>query len=193
MKTVLVAAMLMTLTGCVSFGAKPPKQLLTLNATSQRPVGTTRTASSGETITVYVPVALPPISSTRVPVYEGDNAVAYVKDALWVDAPARQFQRLLSETVAATTGRVVLDIRQYTADPGLRIQGTLQRFGVEASAQPQAVVVYDAMIMRSGGVVDSRRFEARAPVAAIEAVSAGSALSVAANDVAAQVAAWIKG
>jgi cholesterol transport system auxiliary component len=191
-KTKLLALLLLPLAGCVSLSPKPPKQLLTLDAQTPRPVGTTRSAASGETVTIYVPLALPPISSTRVPVYSGGHAVAYVKDALWADSPARQFQRVLSETVSARSNRVVLDIRQYTADPGLRVQGTLQRFGIEAGPPGMAVVVYDAVVMREAGAIETRRFEGRAPVAVIDALSAGAALNVAANDVAVQVADWIK-
>ena len=40
---------------------------------------------------------------------QDDASVAYVKDAQWVEAPQRLFQRLLSETVAAKTPLVVLD------------------------------------------------------------------------------------
>jgi cholesterol transport system auxiliary component len=191
-KTKLIALLLMPLAGCVSLSPKPPKQLLTLDAATPRPAGATKTAASGDTITIYVPLALPPISSTRVPVYAGDHAVAYVKDAIWADSPARQFQRVLSETVSARSTRVVLDIRQYTADPGLRVQGTLQRFGIEEGPPGSAVVVYDAVVMREGGAIDTRRFEARAPVGVIDALSAGAALNAAANDVAVQVADWIK-
>jgi cholesterol transport system auxiliary component len=191
-KTTLLALLLLPLAGCVSLSPKPPKQLLTLDAQSPRPAGTTRSAASGETVTIYVPLALPPISSTRVPVYSGGHAVAYVKDALWADSPARQFQRMLSETVSARSNRVVLDIRQYTADPGLRVQGSLQRFGIEAGSPGMAVVIYDAVVMREGGAIETRRFEGRAPVGVIDALSAGAALNVAANDVAVQVADWIK-
>lgn len=192
MKTKLLALLLLPLAGCVSLTTKPPKQLLTLDASAPRPAGTTRSAASGETVTIYVPLALPPISSTRVPVYSGGHAVAYVKDALWADSPARQFQRVLSETIAAKSNRVVLDIRQYTADPGLRVQGTLQRFGIEEGPPGTAVVVYDAVVMREGGAIDTRRFEGRAPVGVIDALSSGAALNAAANDVAGQVADWIK-
>jgi cholesterol transport system auxiliary component len=47
-------------------------------------------------------------------------------------------------------------------------------------------------VMREGGAIETRRFEGRAPVAVIDALSAGAALNVAANDVAVQVADWIK-
>jgi cholesterol transport system auxiliary component len=190
MKTRLVALLLLPLAGCVSFGAKPPKQLLTLNASSTVPAGVTRTAASGQTITILSPSASTAISAPRVPVYRGGTAIAYVKDAAWVDSPARLFQRLLSETVAAKTGRIVLDLRQYTTDPGLRVQGSLLMFGIDED-KGQAVVTYEAVIARGDGL-DSRRFEARVPVAPIDATTVGPALNEAANKVAADVAEWVK-
>jgi cholesterol transport system auxiliary component len=66
----------------------------------------------------------------------------------------------------------------------------LQTFGVDADTS-EAVVVYDGVLARGADAVESRRFEARVPMAAIDAASAGPALNQAANRVAADVAAWI--
>jgi cholesterol transport system auxiliary component len=54
----------------------------------------------------------------------------------------------------------------------------------------EAVVVYDAALARGEGV-QTRRFVARAPLAVVDAPSAAAALNLAANQVAADVAAWI--
>jgi cholesterol transport system auxiliary component len=186
----LIALLLLPLAGCVSLGGKPPKQLLTLNASQQVATGVTRTSGAGQTVTIFTPSAPAAIIAPRVPVFRGGVAIAYVKDAAWVDSPVRLFQRLLSETVAARTGKIVLDLRQYTADPGLRVQGNLQMFGIDES-KGEAVVTYDAVIVRAKGL-DSRRFEARVPVGVIDADSVGPALNEAANKVAADVADWIK-
>jgi cholesterol transport system auxiliary component len=104
--------------------------------------------------------------------------------------PSALFGRLVSETISVRGGRVVLDPRQFSLDPGIRLTGTLQSFGLDADAM-QAVVVYDAALARSGGTVETRRFAASVPVAAIDAPSAASALNQAANQVASEVAAWI--
>jgi cholesterol transport system auxiliary component len=53
------------------------------------------------------------------------------------------------------------------------------------------VVVYDGVLARGPDAVESRRFEARVPVAAIDAASAPDALNRAANQVAAEIAAWV--
>ena len=186
----LFALFLLPLAGCVSLGGKPPKQLLTLNAYQQVAAGVTRTAGPGQTVTIFNPTAPAAIVAPRVPVFRGGVAIAYVKDAAWVDSPVRLFQRLLSETVAAKTGKIVLDLRQYTADPGLRVQGNLQMFGID-EGKGEAVVIYDAVIARANAI-DSRRFEARVPVGVIDANSVGPALNEAANKVAADVADWVK-
>ncbi len=190
MKTSYLALPLLLLAGCVSFGGKPAKQLLTLNSTQKIAAGVTRTAAIGQTITILLPSAPAAIAAPRVPVYRAGTAIAYVKDAAWVDSPARLFQRLLSETVAAQTGRIVLDLRQYTTDPGLRVQGSLQMFGIDEDTS-EAVVTYDAVILRDKAL-ESRRFEARVRIAVIDAETVGPALNEAANKVATDVAAWIK-
>jgi cholesterol transport system auxiliary component len=190
MKTSYVALLLLPLAGCVSFGGKPPKQLMTLSATEKVAVGVTRSAASGQTVTILSPSAPAVITGPRVPVYRGGIAIAYVKDAAWIDSPARLFQRLLSETVAARTGRIALDLRQYTTDPGLRVQGNLLMFGIDEN-KSEAVVTYEAVIVRDKSL-DTRRFEARVPVGVIDEMSVGPALNEAANKVAADVADWIK-
>ena len=190
MMKAFTALLLLPLAGCISFGGKPPKSLLNLTSDASIDVGTVRTAAPGQAITILMPTASTAIAAPRIPVYEGGVAIAYVKDAVWVDTPARLFQHLLSETVAAKTGKIVLDLRQYTTDPGLRIQGTLQMFGIDAD-KSQAVVTYDAVITR-GTSLETRRFEARVPVAVIDAPSAGAALSRASNAVAVEVADWVK-
>ncbi len=187
----LLVLLALPLAGCISFGAKPPKSLLTLTPATTVTANAVRTAGPGETITILHPSAPAAISNNRVPVYDGAANLAYVKDALWVDSPARLFQRLLSETVAAKTGRVVLDLRQYTVDPGTRLSGSLVNFGIDPNAM-QAVVTYDGILAKGAGV-ETRRFESRVPVAAIEANAAGAALNQAANNVAAEIAGWVGG
>ena len=188
----LAAAAALALSGCFSFGAKPPPTLMTLSSAQSRDAGATRTAGAGETITVVPPQTARELQTVRVPVHESEIAVAYLKNAQWVEQPAGLFARLLSETIAATTGRVVLDPRQFTFDPGTRLTGTLQRFGLDATRM-EVVAVYDAALARQGGGVTTRRFEARVPVSVADAANVSPALNQAANEVATQVSAWIGG
>lgn len=183
----------LALSGCISFGAKPPPSLLTLTASATMPAGTTRNAAAGQAITILPPRLPQALATNRVPVQNGDTSIAYVKDAQWVDSPNRLFRALLAETVSAKTGRLVLDNRQFSFDPGMTISGTLVHFGIDASTN-EAVVTYDAARAVAGGTaVEERRFQARVPVSEIAADTVGVALNDAANRVAGEVAGWIGG
>lgn len=182
----------LTLSGCISFGAKPPATLMRLTASDARSAQVSRVAPTSQAITVVPPTLPQELQTPRVPVRTGDTNVAYLKNAQWVETPGTMFGRLLSETIAARTGRVVLDPKQFTFDPGIRLTGALEAFGVQADSL-QAVVVYDAALARGADNVETRRFEARVPIAAIDGASVAPALNEAANSVAAEVAAWIGG
>jgi cholesterol transport system auxiliary component len=186
----LTAALGLALSGCISFGAKPPEELLRLTPSQTIAPGTAQSVSAGEAISVLTPAVPAELASNRVPVRSGATAVAYVKDAQWVEPPARLFQRLLSDMIAARTGRPVLSSRQFSFDPGTRVTGQLQAFGVDEASQ-SAVVTFDAAVAR-GTAIQTRRFEARVPVSVIEAAQVGAALNQAANQVAAEVADWLK-
>lgn len=208
----------LALVGCVSFGAKPPAALLTLTPAATPAVGQPQRVaitapgqavalSAGGRATTLA-AAVPPtagsasltidsfsvpqqIATTRVPV-EGGGKVTYIKDALWVEPPARLFARLVGDTVTARTGRVVLSTAQSYATGSAQLTGELRRFGIDEAASA-AVVTFDATLIRSseGGAVEKQRFEASVPVSAIDPEGAGRGLNDAANQVAAQVADWV--
>ena len=192
MKTkLLLLAAALPLAGCISFGAKPPPSLLTLDATSTPAVGADQNSAKTRSITIQVPSTPTAIAGGRVPVQATPTTIAYVKDALWAEPPARLFARLLSDTVSARSNMVVLSTVQSIADPSATLAGELRRFGLDATTR-EAVVTYDASLTRAGKeTVEKRRFEARVPVTAIDAASAGPAISQAANQVAVEVAAWV--
>jgi cholesterol transport system auxiliary component len=192
-KTFLLAALAPAalLSGCVSFGAKPPPSLLTLDPATPAPIGQTETATPGHTMTVNVPVVPQELAVERVPVQSTDTSIAYLKDAQWVESPNKLFARLLAETITAKTDWVVLGSEQTRVDPGTQLAGELRHFGVDAATR-EAVVTYDAALLRSGaGTVEKHRFEARVPVTAIAAAPVGVALNQAANQVASEVADWV--
>ena len=192
-RNLVLAAAIVPLAGCLSFGGKPPKQLLTIASTAQPQPGTAQTASATRAIVVQVPAVPQTIANTRIPVQESDVAVAYIKDAQWSEPPARLFARVLADTLTARAGMVVLAPAQSFGSPSADLSGDLRSFGVDAS-QRQAVVIYDASLTRAGqSTIEKRRFEARVPVAAIEPTAAADALGRAANDVAGQVAGWVRG
>src|SRR3546814_11183044 len=83
----------------------------------------------------------------------------------------------MADTITARTGRVVLSSAQSRIDPGSRLAGELRDFGVDAATH-EAVVIYDGALIRDGGdASEKQRFEARVPVAGIEANSVGLALT----------------
>lgn len=179
------------LSACISFGAKPPPSLMTLSPASPVPVGAAANSGQARNITIRVPSTPQEIAVTRVPVRATDTSIAYVKDAQWIEPPARLFARLLSDTVQARTGYVVLSNRQANVDPGAQLTGELRSFGLDAGTS-SAVVTYDASLLRKGATTfDKRRFEARVPVTAIDAANAATGLNQAANQVATEVADWI--
>jgi len=192
MKTrLLILAAGLPLAGCISFGAKPPPSLLTLEATAAPAVDAQQDSAKARSITIQVPSTPTAIAGARVPVQATPTSIAYVKDAQWSEPPARLFARLLSDTVSARGNMVVLSPVQSIADPSATLAGELRRFGLDATSR-EAIVTYDAALTRAGkDTVEKRRFEARVPVAAIDAASAGPALSQAANQVAGDVAGWV--
>lgn len=193
MRIVSALALGAMLPACVSLGGKPPASLLNLTSVASIAANDSRTAQAGEAITIDVPVVPQALASNRVLVMDGATSLAYVKDAMWVEPPAKLFQRLVSETVAARTGRVVLDPRQFALDPGTQVTGMLRAFGIDPAAG-RAVVIYDAAISSDNGKsVRTRRFEARVPVGEVKAGTVGRALNSAANKVAEDVAGWIAG
>jgi cholesterol transport system auxiliary component len=187
-----VLALALSLAGCISFGAKPPPSLLTLTAAVAPAVGQDQRSAGAKSITIEVPVTPQSVATTRVPVQASATSIAYVPKAQWAEPPARLFARLLSDTVAARTGRVVLSSVQPVTDASAHLGGELRSFGLDATTR-QAVVTFDAALLRVPGKsgLETRRFEARVPVATIDADAAGPALNDAANQVAAQVADWI--
>ncbi|WP_010124223.1 ABC-type transport auxiliary lipoprotein family protein [Sphingomonas sp. KC8] len=186
----LIAAALLPLSACVSFGEKPPATLMTLTAATSLPAGPVAQAKDGQAVTVLPPTVPQALNVLRVPVQTGPTSIAYLKDAQWVEAPNRLFRNLLAETIGAKTGRPVLDLRQYSLAPGIRLTGRLQQFGLDAPSR-QVVVVYDASLARGNGDVQTRRFEARVAVSAENAPTVAAALNSAANQVAGEVAEWI--
>lgn len=190
----LAAFMAVSLSGCIGLGGKTPPFLLTLDADAAPAVGAARTASDAATLTILIPTAPQKLRTPRIPVQQDDASVTYVKDAQWVEAPQRLFQRLVSETVAARTSRVVLDEGQYLTAPGEQLAGQLMDFGVDARSN-EAVVVYQAMLVAAGGkTITQRRFEVREPITGkIEAKPVGEALTRAANKIAVDVAGWLEG
>ena len=189
-KTLAILAPALLLGGCISFGGEPPESLLTLTPSASAPAGTGG-SSAGSTAIALVDFEAPAaLDVTRVPVQVTDTELAYLKDAVWVEKPARLFRRLVAETIRTQSGRVVID----GDDPGAlathRLTGTLRQFGYDARTS-SVVVVFDAVRPGEGNAVQTRRFQAVVPGVTPDVIGVGPALNRAANDVAAQVAEWV--
>lgn len=181
------------LAGCVSLGTKPPDQLLKLTAEDSAPAGATSSGQLSDAIVVLDPESDRGLDVLRVPVKVDNSSVAYLKDALWVEKPTRQFRSLLAETLRARTGQLVVEGGDFEVTGKTLIGGRLLQMGYDA--QRSAVVVrFDAVrTERGNGPLQTRRFEAVVNGVEAKAGPVGVALNQAANDVARQVADWIKG
>lgn len=189
MKRLFPLIALAALAGCVSFGSAPPPFLMSLSPDQQIEAGSSRTASMGQAITIQRPEVPQKLITNRLPVQTGETTIAYLTNALWVDTPNELLRALLSEVVAARTGRVVLDPATYSGDPGTIIRGQLQEFGLDARTN-EAVIVYDTTITDDNGV-RTRRFEQRETVFAQDAQTVAQALNRAANRMAVEFSDWV--
>ena len=171
-------------------GGKTPPTLLTLTPQAALQGEFTRTVGAGQAVTIAVPVIGKELRTVRVPAQVSHMEVAYIEDLQWVDTPDRLFQSLLAETVRRTTGRVVLDPKQATLDPGVQVAGELHKMGYDAAEQA-VIVRFDGAMSTAGGTrVETRRFEAKVPTTP-DAANVGYALNQAANQVALEAARWI--
>lgn len=184
----VLGAAALGLSGC--FGGGGPSELLTLTPTQSRTSTGPRAAAEGRLITVTTPSAPHALNNNRVPVYVSDTIIQYLKDAYWVDEPAELFRNLLSETIAAQTSYVVIDPALYTQTAGTTVSGQMLRFGLDPTRM-EAVVQFEAAVSRPNQPVLTNRFEARVPVAEATRAAVAPALNAAANQVAAEVTAWL--
>ncbi len=191
MKLLPALLVMVPLGGCISLSPAPPALLLTLTAAAPIAPGQASNSSDAKTITIEVPAVPASLATTRVPVQTSPTSIAYIKDAQWAESPARLFARLMSDTIAVKTGRVVLTPAQSRSDPGARLAGELRNFGVDG-ATGEAVVTFDAALVRGESkIYEKKRFEAREPAGTIAAGTAADAINRAANRVASDVADWI--
>lgn len=164
--------------------------MLVLTAKTSVESGVMRSGSASDALVILQPEVPRKIDTNRVPVKIDDSSMAYLKDAIWADKPARLMQQLLTEIMSAKNGRLVLSEVDAGGKAQQFLSGSLIEFGLDAATM-EAVIVYDAVRLVRGQPVEKRRFEARKPVSSIEAAPAGVALNDAANDIALQMADWI--
>ncbi len=190
-KSLGLLAGLGVLSACVSFGgAEPPPFLLSLTSDMQVDPGAVRAGPRAGALVVQLPSTPQKLNNVRVPVQTSATGIAYLKEATWIDKPARLFQRLLTETIAAKNNRLVLTAVQAQGKADTYLSGELVNFGLDGPSLT-VTVTYDAVKMRGGEPVEKRRFEASETVFAAEAGPVGEALNSAANKVVLEVADWV--
>ena len=187
---VLALALTLALPGCLSLGGKPPPTLLTLTPAAPVPAGTVTSGDPRTAIMVMEPETDQRLAVVRVPVQIDDTHVAYLKGTAWVERPARLFRALLAETLRGKTTTLVLEDTQAAANVGVRVSGRLIDMGYDARTS-SVVVRYEAIRSGPSGAVVTKRFESVIPNIQAKPEVVGPALNQAANDVAAQVAAWV--
>lgn len=185
-----VLAAVVLLGGCVSLGGKAPKQMISLTAETTAPAGELAGTTMRDALVVLDPEADRRLDVQRVPVQVDDATIAYLKDATWVERPARQFRRLLAETIRAKGKRLVVEAGDASELGKTTLGGRLLDMGYDARSQ-SVVLRFDAMRTDTAGNVVSRRFEATVSGVAPKVESVAPALNKAANEVAAQVADWV--
>lgn len=191
----VAAAILLSglLSGCVKFGTKPPQQLLTVSSDAVLQPGQAIRSEGLPALTVLAPEVPRKLATQRVPVQVSPTSVAYVKDAQWTEPPRAMFQRMLSDRIAADGSIFVVSEEQFASLPGRRLTGELVDFGVDAATR-EAVVTFDAVLTSdTPGLAVRQRFTARAPVRDISAKHIAVPINQAANKVAEDVTAWVKG
>lgn len=180
----------LSLSGCVSLGKEPPPSLFTLTPTALAPAGLSASGTSAQALAVIEPDAPQRLDVARVPVQVDAATVAYLKDAVWVEKPARLFGRLLAETIRAKQTRLVVEGSDTAYAAATKLSGQLTEMGYDAGSN-SVVVRFDAVLRQPDGQILTRRFEAKVGGVAPDAASVAPALNEAANKVAAEVADWI--
>lgn len=183
-------ALALTLPGCVSLGKEPPPTLFTLTPTALAPAGLSASGTAAQALAVIEPDAPQRLDVVRVPVQVDPSTVAYLKDAVWVEKPARLFGRLLAETIRAKQTRLVVEAPDTAYSAATRLSGRLSEMGYDAPTS-SVIVRFDAVLRQPDGQILTRRFETTVSGVAPTAASVAPALNEAANKVAAEVAEWI--
>ena len=186
---IAAVAAAMALTGCISLGKEPPDQLLNLTPINPAPAGAAASGNVDAALAILDLQAPQKLNVTRVPVTTGDSSLAYLKDAEWVEKPARLFGRLLADTIRAKGNRLLVNGTDLEFQAASKLSGTLSAMDYDA-ATGSAVVRFDAVLQSGDSQVTTRRFEAVIPGVAAEPAAVGEALNRAANRVADEVAEW---
>lgn len=182
----------LALSGCVSLGGggEAPDQLLTLTPAVIAPAGDAADGDMASALAVTEPSTPQHLNVIRIPVRVNDSSLAYLQDAFWVQKPSQLFQRVLAETIRATSDRLVIGGGELDYAARTQLGGELVAMDYDAPSS-SVVVRYDAVLRSPNGDVRTQRFESVVSGVSPDALSVGPAFNQAANEVAAQVADWV--
>jgi len=178
------------LSGCISLGAEPPEQLLTLTSAASVPAGSATEGQASAAMSVQVPGVSQRLNVNRIPVITSDSTLAYLVDAFWVEKPAQLFRNVLAETIRAKGNRLVANGGELEYVAQTQLAGQLAAMDYDA-VNGSVVVRYDAVLRLPDGRILTRRFEETVSGVMPEATAVGAAMNEAANTVADQVAEWV--
>jgi cholesterol transport system auxiliary component len=176
--------------GCISLGTDPPAELISLTPELTAPAGDIG-GNPAAAIVVLDPDTDRSLDVQRVPVQISPSAIAYLTDASWVEKPSRQFRALLAETIRAKSHRLVFEGIGFAGGHKRVLSGRLISMGYHVPSA-SVIVRFDALLTAPGGEVRAQRFEAKVPGVAAKANAVAPALNTAANQVAVQVADWVR-
>lgn len=175
---------------CVNLGAgKAPAQLYTLSATSHTTADASYVGRPNDALVVAEPDTDRGLATARMVVQVNPTAIAYLKDAYWVERPARLLRNLMADDLRAG-GKRLVQLDEDGGIGGTRLGGRLTAIGYDAHAHA-AVIRYDATLTDGKGGVLMRRFEVSQPDVAPNGSDVAQALNTAANTLADQVAEWV--
>lgn len=192
--SVALAVAVAVLSGCgplVQIGGNTPAPaaLLTLRAEA---LTNAVPAKPDATLMVSQPTVPGALQTLRLPVTTADTELQYLKDGSWIEQPAKLFQRLLIDVVAAKAGVIALDGRNPEIMSQRKLTGQLLEFGLDVRSSPVVRVRYDAALTGNAGkLLAVRSFTASQPVTAQTPGEIAAALNRAANSVAGDVADWV--
>lgn len=190
----------LSLASCVKLGgAAPPESLFTLTAAradTSAEGGAAKPRGRNSAIIVIAEPSVPQmLNVTRIPVQVDDTSVAYLKDAVWIEPPARLFQRVVKEVVAQKSGAIVVTQAEAKLGRSIRLSGELQQFTYDARTS-SVIVRFDARkdILGADGAImtsEMRRFEVVEPGVTPQGRAVSRALNAATNNAALEIADWL--
>jgi len=175
----------------VGGGGKAPGALLTLRAPPPPPSSASN--APPRTILVEVPGVPGTLQTLRLPVLTAETRVQYMVAASWAEQPAKLFQHVLVDTLAARPGTFAFSSAEFDGRADRRLAGTLRDFELDVrdASHPQVRIRYDAVLTGPDrALIASRRFDRTLPITDQSPQAVAEALNTATNALAGDVADW---